>query len=196
MAELLSELLARCTRGDEHAVRELVDRFSRSAQSLARAILNDDHLAEDALQNSFLAALRRLGQLRDSRAFPGWFRQIVRTEACRVLRRRREPAMGAVNEAAAGDAAPDTDAQAAELRSIVREVVKRLPPAKSQTTELFYFEQHSCAEIAELLDIPTGTVKRRLHDARQRLRSMLLGYVSEDEPPEEPEAPPERRLPL
>jgi RNA polymerase sigma-70 factor (ECF subfamily) len=196
VAELLSELLRACRRGDEQAMGRLVDRFSRSAHALAAAIVNDDHLAEDAVQNSFLAALTRLDQLRDTKAFPGWFRQIVRTEAHRILRHRREPTTGPMKEMNADGPTPGEDAQASELRSIVREAVRKLPPPRCQPTELFYFEEHSCAEIAQLLHVPTGTVKRRLHDARRQLRSMLLGYVSDEIPPEKPEAPPEWPLPL
>ena len=196
VAELLGELLEGCKRGDECAVRALVGRFTVSAQSLAEAILNDEHLAEDAVQNGFLTALRKLGQLRDPKAFPGWFRQIVRTATHRILRRCREPAAGAMSEAPAGHVGPDGNAQMAELRSIVREAVKKLPPAGHQAAEMFYFEQRSQAEIAEFLHVPEGTVKRRLHDARQQLRDMLLGYIGDEMPSQKPEAPPEWQLPL
>lgn len=196
MSELLSELLERCRRGDQVAVRVLVGRFSLSAQSLAAAVLKDEHLAEDAVQAGFVTALARLGQLKDAKAFPGWFRQIVRTAAHRILRRRREPAAGSMSEAPASDAGPDARAQTAELRSMVREALKRLPPAGHEAAELFYFAQRSQAEIAELLRVPEGTVKRRLHDARRQLRNMLLGYISDERPPEKPEAPPEWNLPL
>ena len=81
MAELLNELLARCRRGDGQAVRTLVQRFGDSVRALARALLDDEHLAEDAVQAALLTAVQRLDQLRQPEAFAGWLRQIVRTEA-------------------------------------------------------------------------------------------------------------------
>lgn len=195
MAKLLKDILAGCMRGDEHAVDELVRRFRRSAQTLAEAILKDEHLAEDAVQNSFVTAVSRLDQLRDSKSFAGWFRQIVRTEVQRISRRRKDTPIGAGNEMHASDATPDTNAQVSELRCLVRDAVKNLPPSGNETAEMFYFEQRSCSEIAELLQIPSGTVKRRLHDARKQLRSMLLGYVREDKP-DKREGTSEWRLPL
>ncbi|MBN1553242.1 MAG: sigma-70 family RNA polymerase sigma factor [Phycisphaerae bacterium] len=195
MAELLCEILDRCQRGDETAVRLLIERFHRSAVSLAKAILRDEHLAEDAMQNSFVTALRRLGQLRNVDAFPGWFRQIVRTESTRILRRRTEAATGSMSDVGTNHTQPEQDAMVNELRAAVREAVRQLPPAGEETVRLFYLEQRDCNAVANELQIPVGTVKRRLHDARQQLRSILLGYIHDETPTEPPEEPPEG-LPL
>lgn len=196
MTDSLQQLLARCRGGDEEAIALLVERFGRRARSLATAILGDEHLAEDAVQEGFLAALERLGQLRDPLAFPAWFRQIVRTQAHRILRARRERVGGEGDAQPAGASAPDQAAQAQELRRIVRRAVADLPPAGSAAAELFYLDEHTVAETAELLNVPVGTVKRRLHDARTMLRSMLLGYVCDEPEEERPPRPPEWPLPL
>jgi RNA polymerase sigma-70 factor (ECF subfamily) len=194
MEQTISDILARCRHGDACAVRLLVRRFSHSAGQLATALLSDQHLAEDAVQNAFLTALARLEQLRAPTAFGAWFRQIVRTESHRILRHRRgetdvrdEIDIGVFNDPAAA-------AEASELRAVVREAVKRLPPAASKTTEMFYLDERSHAEIADFLEVPTGTVKRRLHDARRRLRELLAGYMGESEPRRR--RPPEWHLPL
>jgi len=195
VTESLEQLLACCGRGDEEAVAELVERFGRRARSLAAAILDDRHLAEDAVQDAFLAAIGHLGQLRDARAFPAWFRQVVRTQAHRILRRRRERT-GEPADLTAGTAAPDRAAERNELRRIVRRAVANLPPAGSAAARLFYLDECTVAETASLLNVPEGTVKRRLHDARAMLRSMLLGYVADEPAEEEPPRPPEWPLPL
>jgi len=196
VTEPLEQLLARCRRGDEEAVAVLVERFGRRARSLATAILGDEHLAEDAVQEGFLAAIGKLGQLREAGAFPAWFRQIVRTQAHRILRRRRERVGGPAEAPAGNGPAPDQAAQADELRRIVRRAVAALPPPGGAAAELFYLDEYTVAETAELLNVPEGTVKRRLHDARTMLRSMLLGYVADEPPEEEPPQPPEWPLPL
>ena len=90
MTELLEELLARCQRGEEDAIGALVQRFRVWAVDFAAALIEDRQMAEDAVQEGFLKALRRLPELRDPKAFPGWFRQIIRTETNRILRKQRE----------------------------------------------------------------------------------------------------------
>ena len=65
------------------------------------------------------------------------------------------------------------------LRAVVRKAVESLPPASRVTTELYYFAEMKHSDIAEQLDVPVGTVKRRLHDARRMLRTVLLGLVEE-----------------
>jgi RNA polymerase sigma-70 factor (ECF subfamily) len=69
----------------------------------------------------------------------------------------------------------------AETRLLVREALAALPPAGRETAELFYLDEYNCAEVAELLHVPKGTVKRRLHDARSRLRDLLLGQIDDAE---------------
>jgi RNA polymerase sigma factor (sigma-70 family) len=195
VAELLEALLRLCAQGDEQAVAELVGRFSPSAMSLAEAILADGALAEDAVQNAFLAALRRLGQLREPQAFPAWFQQIVRTEAGRIIRGRRDGPAFPQEPASPTRDGPEDEAMKAELRSVVRAALGRLSDAQRTAAELFYLDERSIAEVAHALRVPAGTVKRRLHDARRQLRSMLLGYIAEEEPPR-PAAPRRWDLPL
>ena len=182
MIELLHELLARCRRGDEDAVETLVSRFRNYAYDLAKAIVEDDHLAEDAVQEAFMAAISRLQDLRDPDAFPGWFRQVVRTQANRIARRRRESTGVDTTERPSGDLSPASHLEKRELRELVRQALAALPEKSRETAALFYLEERHHLEVAELLRVPPGTVKRRLHDARQRLRDILLGYMAPIEP--------------
>ena len=151
----------------------------------AAAITDDRDLAEDAVQEAFIAAFQRLTDLREPDAFPGWFRQIIRTQAARTLRKRRELPSTQNDLHANGDCSSHDRLQAEELRAVVRSALRSLPSAGRDTAELFYLEEMSCASISDLLGVPEGTVKRRLFDARARLRDMLLGYVQGDEPVQE-----------
>jgi RNA polymerase sigma-70 factor (ECF subfamily) len=174
MAELLSELLARVRSGDRSAVAVLVARFQPRAVEFAAALLGDSHLAEDAVQNAFIKALGRLSDLREANAFPGWFRQIVRTEALALTRRRSVEGPGG----GARDA-PEAPVHAAvrdEMCEVVRAALAALPPRGRETAQLFYLGELDCPEVARRLDVPIGTVKRRLHDARKKLRELLSGY--------------------
>jgi RNA polymerase sigma factor (sigma-70 family) len=172
MNEPLAALIERCRTRDEDAMAELVRRFRTWALDLASALLDDASLAEDAVQEAFTTALLRLKDLRDPLAFPGWLRQIVRTEVNRLLRKRREVCLD--DESQRRQAGPAmTEPERNDLREHVREVIRGLPPLMRDATELFYLEERSCSEIAAMLRIPQGTVKRRLHDARQRLHGVL-----------------------
>ena len=173
----LTELLLRCREGDEQAYATLVRRFHDRAYDVARAFVHDSHLAEDAVQNAFLTAFCRLQDLREPAAFPGWFRQIVRTEASRIIRRRSDNTDGPASENPSGDLSPNSGAELTELRQIVHHAVNSLPVKARETAKMFYLDELSHNEIANQLEISAGTVKSRLHRARQRLRNLLLGYV-------------------
>jgi RNA polymerase sigma factor (sigma-70 family) len=188
---LLTQILAGCREGAPDACRELVRRFEAHAQGLARALVGDAHLAEDAVQNAFVRALGSLGDLRDDRAFAGWFRQIVRSECHRITRRGGHEALP--EEVASDRVAPDDVMALAEKRALVREALALLPRAGRETAELFYLEGKTCMEVAQALGVPEGTVKRRLHDARARLGEMLLGLHEEDK--QRQSGKPERDLP-
>jgi RNA polymerase sigma-70 factor (ECF subfamily) len=202
LPELLYELLERCRRGDRDAAGLLVRRFQRWALDLGTSLLNDEHLAEDAVQAAFVRALMQLGDLHDPAAFPGWLRQIIRTECHRISRRRQNerpmPARGAETLAADGPTPPQ-HLELHEREQLVRQALSALPEPGQQTAELFYLDQQGCAQVAQQLGVPAGTVKRRLHDARLRLRQLLLGCADEGQEPRAPSPktkPGQRRLPL
>lgn len=196
MNEPLHQLLARCEAGDDDAIAQLVRRFRSWAIDFAAAIMEDETLAEDAVQEAFITALQRLPELREPAAFPAWLRQIVRTQAHRITRKRRELPIAKVADLSDKEPTPPETLDRQELHRKVREAVELLPPAGRQTVELFYLHERSCAEVADLLHIPQGTVKRRLHDARKRLRGMLLGHIDGSTTRAEQEKPGGQRPPL
>lgn len=189
----MDDLLEHCRNGEDDAITTLVTRYRTKALDLAGALLQDEHLAQDAVQEAFIAALARLGALRDPAAFPGWFRQIVRTQCNRIRRCRREEPTDQVDDASSGEAdSPSAAAERRERHELVRRALASLPPRGRRAAEMFYLEERRCLDIGAELDIPLGTVKRRLYDARQRLRPMLLGQISDeaiDEPAERTQLP-------
>jgi RNA polymerase sigma factor (sigma-70 family) len=175
----MRELLQRCKDDDTEAITTLVRRFRTKALDLAGAILRDDYLAQDAVQQAFLTALRRLDDLREPAAFPGWFRQIVRSECTGILRRRREQPAADTAELVSEALTPSEYAQREDRCRVVRQALAALPDISRTAAEMFYLDECTCADIGSRLNIPVGTVKRRLFDARERLRGVLLGYVAE-----------------
>jgi RNA polymerase sigma factor (sigma-70 family) len=179
---LLRELLKKCETGDGAAVAELVRRFRPWALDLATALSGDREAAEDAVQEAFISALHRLRNLREPEAFPGWFRQIIRTQVNRTQRGRQELPVPEAELSAEVTASPEEHLQAEELRSAVRKALQALPSTGRATAERYYLDELSITAIAERLGVPEGTIKRRLFDARAKLRELLLGYINDVEP--------------
>jgi RNA polymerase sigma factor (sigma-70 family) len=180
MTELLEELLARCIDGDQAAFAALVRRFRSYAMNVATHILADRHLAEDAVQEAFLVTFERLESLRTPAAFPGWLRQIVRTRAVRA-RRRLEPAREVCERAEQHQPSLPPLVEREELRRIIRTALDSLPDRSRETATLFYLNELDHYRVADALNVPCGTVKRRLHDARRHLRDQLAAYVEVDD---------------
>lgn len=171
-------LLALVARGDEHALGELYDRVGRVAYGLAYRIVRDDRLAEDAVQEGFLAVWRTAASYSAERAKAStWILTLVHRRAVDVVRReerrRAEPL-----EDSGGDAAGSTGSaeQAAWLRferDRVQAALKRLPDAQREALELAYYGGYSQAELAERLGLPLGTIKSRMFAGLARLRELL-----------------------
>lgn len=162
-------------RGDQDAFAALVRRYQDVAVAYAMAALGDYHLAQDAAQEAFAEAHRRLPTLRAPRAFTAWFRRIIVKHCDRITRRRRHPATSL--EAAFGVASPEPSPlevfEAAETRAALHRGIAQLSEAQRQVVLLHYMADRPQAEIAAFLGVTSNAVKTRLYTARLHLRSHL-----------------------
>lgn len=179
MPELAQLIHATCT-GDLAAYGEIVRRFQNLAYGCAYAVLGDFQLAEDVAQEAFLDAYRKLDELREPAAFPGWLRRIVLTHCTRLTRRQRLATVP-LEEAGAepGTTPPDEELARRETQDLVLAAIQSLPETQRLATTLFYLGGHSQAEIAQFLETLVGTVKKRLHDARRNLKERMAAMLSE-----------------
>ena len=83
-----------------------------------------------------------------------------------------------------------------ELQQIIHQALSGLSESSRQTAELFYLDEQSCAQVAHTLNVPKGTVKRRLYDTRQKLRDILLSYVEQPEAKRKKKRKYDKRMPL
>ncbi len=162
----------RARRGEPTAVAELFRRYWRAARAAAYGVTGDLSLAEDAASEGFSAAMNGLANLRDPGRFAPWLRVIAVRTAKRLLtassvRNGLEPRELPDSE----PFAPSERLEQQELAALVREAVGSLPPRLREAISLFYFEDYSVEDAARFLDIPSGTVKRRLHDGRKQLQA-------------------------
>ena len=158
----------------EHLVRD----FNGMVYAVAYSRLSDTQLAEDAAQEAFLTAYQRIAQLNDAGAFPGWLKRIAQTHSDRLLRRQGPPSEAVDQQEHLVSSAPTPEAQleALESRQRVRLAVAALPETARDVTRDYYLHGESQREIAERMNIPLATVKKRLQYAREQLRKMFSGF--------------------
>jgi len=175
----LESLIERSRSGDLEAFGRIVRRFQDMAYGYAYSILGDFHLAQDVAQEAFINGYRRLADLRTPDAFPGWLRRIVFKHCDRITRRKRPPTLPIEHaaEAAAHGEGPDRLAQGREIQEKVLEAIRTLPEHQRTATTLFYINGYSQTEIAEFLEVPLTTVKKRLHDSRTKLKQRMMDMV-------------------
>jgi RNA polymerase sigma factor (sigma-70 family) len=183
LSELSDEdVLGLVARGDERALGELYDRYGRIAYGLALRVLRDATLAEDAVQDAFLAVWRSAARFLRERAKPStWILTLVHRRAVDLVR-REERRRGEPLDDTEHPAGETTDEEVAvrEQRRLVQEVLRELPPTEREALELAYYGGFTQSELAERLGVPLGTVKSRMFSGLRRLRDLLAerGYTA------------------
>ena len=183
-----AELVDRARQGDDAAFGQLVERHQKAVFRAAYAALGSREEAEDASQDAFLAAYRKLHLFRGEASFRTWLLAIAWRHALDrrggVARRLRLFFSPDDNQWPPVEHAAPSQEQALvdrELREQVRAVMTTLPAKYRDALLLATSGDHSFEEIGEILGIPTGTAKWRAAEARRQLKRKLarLGYGSE-----------------
>jgi RNA polymerase sigma factor (sigma-70 family) len=173
------ELVIRARAGDRGAVGDLYTRFWAAARASAYSIVKDFAAAEDATAEAMRLALMALHTLRDPDRFAPWLRRIV----LRVARRHTtQPARAAesIEDAVRSDELdPSKSVERRQMAVLVCQAVERLPRAEREAIVLYYFEGYTSDEAARFVGIPVGSFRRRLHDGRLRLRTLLTRRLNE-----------------
>jgi RNA polymerase sigma-70 factor, ECF subfamily len=177
LAHLSDEaLLSLVASSDDGALAELYDRFGRVAYGLALRILRDEALAQDAVQEAFLAVWRSADRFLAERAKAStWILTLVHRRAVDLVR-REDRRRGEPLESAAEPVASGTTEDEAELgfeRRVVQEALRQLTPEQREALELGYYGGLTQSELAERLGQPLGTIKSRMFTGLSRLRDLL-----------------------
>jgi RNA polymerase sigma-70 factor, ECF subfamily len=171
-------LVVMALAGSRPALSRLVERWSPRLLAFAARTLGEADGARDVVQETWAGALAGLPRLSDPARFPGWIFGIAHRRCAdhvrSAARRRRLGAQAA--EAALTPAGPDPPGPAERLDLSI--ALARLPPDQRSAVGLYYGEGLSVEEIAEALGLPDGTIKSRLHAARQTLKKFLEGGSS------------------
>ena len=170
-------LVLRCQGGEAAALDALVVRWHPKLCRLARRLTGDFDGASDLVQDAWVAIVRGVRRLEDPARFRVWAYRIVTNKCADWIRRRRVRRDAAREMQAAAnarsndkrDATPEDAGDVDHLYAALRE----LPDDQRAILSLHYLEGLGIAEIAAVFDLPTGTVKSRLHNARARMRTIL-----------------------
>jgi RNA polymerase sigma-70 factor (ECF subfamily) len=175
------QLIQRVAMGEKEALEELYTRYSSPVYSLARFMLRQEALAEEATQDIFLNIWLKASSYNSERGEPrAWIMSVAHHKVVDIIRsRRRNITMTDPKDYETLDLLPSTQmptAEEAELnleRDRIRKALSILPPAQKEVIVMAYFQGLSQSEIAEKLGQPLGTVKTRVRLAMQKLRAEL-----------------------
>ncbi|MDI3388690.1 sigma-70 family RNA polymerase sigma factor [Streptomyces sp. B-S-A8] len=168
-------LLSAVAHGDQTALRALYERHADAMLRLVRRLSSDQGVAEEILQESWLAVWRSAGGFRGESSVRGWLLGVARRQAHNRLRRSRPQLADLAEAEEVPDPGPSVEDQVvrksehAELLTAVR----ALPEHLREVLALVLVEELPYPEVAAVLDIPVGTVKSRMSQARKRLGNML-----------------------
>lgn len=176
--EILDELLILGTQsGDQHAWRQLVERWHARLLSHALRLLGRPDAAADVTQEAWLSMVRSIQGLEDPARFRPWAFRIVANKAADWVRNRRveRDQLGVqetLDSRVIDTSVPVVD-ETKEKKERLRRAIRQLPPEKRHLISMYYLEQMSLADIADALRVPLGTIKSRLHAIRQELKEQL-----------------------
>jgi RNA polymerase sigma factor (sigma-70 family) len=167
----LPQMVRSAQAGDRAAFAALVTRYKNLVFSVALGVLRDADAAADVTQNVFVTAWQKLAELRQPGSLPPWLRETARRQALQHLRSRRRAWQR--EQVAEPDSIEGAEAQLAERQEVhaLGEALDSLPAEVREILLLYYSEEQSVAQVAQLLEIGEDAVKKRLQRARQTLRA-------------------------
>lgn len=165
-----AELVKAVLGGDRAAFAALVQRYERAVLGVATSVLEDHHAAQDAAQEAFMVAYRRLDSLRNGSTFGAWLLRITHRQAVRMARQRSRAAEVV---RPADDPAVERDGRLDDASQTLLAEVMRLPRHERDVLMHKHFAGHSVRTIAEMTGRPLGTVTKQLSRAYARLRRRL-----------------------
>jgi RNA polymerase sigma factor (sigma-70 family) len=170
--EQLDDLVRRCQKGDQEAFEAVYREFHSRLKFYIRRLTSSVDHTDDLLQDIWVKVIRKIKGVRDPRAFTAWLYRIARHE---VISRYRtdEPSVGLSEEVLESCFSDKEIDFSSEDAVAVHQGLDRLKAPQREVLTLFFLEEMSYKDIAQVLDINLGTVRSRLYHAKQSLRREL-----------------------
>ncbi|HJN51589.1 MAG: sigma-70 family RNA polymerase sigma factor [Pseudomonadales bacterium] len=167
-------LVLRCQDGDASALPILIDRWQRRLVNYARLATKDADLAKDIIQDTWLNVIKALPSLRDPARFRVWLYQMATNKISDHFRHQEVVSKHIeYSKNNATHVEKDRDREQLEREEAVSYVLQQLSPDHRTVLALYYLGEFEVEEISHILSIPKGTVKSRLHHAREQFRENL-----------------------
>ena len=172
----------------EGAFEKLYQESFKHAYCTASRLIKNEQDIEDVLQNSYMYVAKYIKDLKNPESFNNWLSVIVKHECQKFIskKKRASDIFVAVKKTKEFELIDENNLpvdyiEKSETRDVIQRIVDDLPPDKRACIVLFYYEQHSLAEISEILGVPEGTVMSRLYYARKKLEKEFRKLQKKDE---------------
>ena len=184
MEALIKKRIKQVIKGDQDAFAEIVEIYSNSIYQLGYRMLGNRHEAEDIAQEAFIRAYVNIKSFNQDLKFSTWLFRIA-TNLCIDRIRKKKPdyyldaevsgtdGLTMYSQLASNSPIPEQELESLELQESVQKEILKLPEKYRSVIVLKYIEELSLNEISEILDLPLGTVKTRIHRGREALRQQL-----------------------
>lgn len=181
---MIKEKIKRVKKGDQAAYEEVVEIFQNRIYQHCFRMIGNIHEAEDLAQEVFIRAYVNIHSFDNSRNFSTWIYRIATNLTIDRLRKRKPDyyldaevkgteGLNMYSQLAASERLPEDEVESLELQNYIHQEILSLPPIYRSIIILRYLEEFSLKQISEILDIPLGTVKTRIHRGRESLRNKL-----------------------
>ncbi|PAE34577.1 RNA polymerase sigma factor SigW [Neobacillus sp. YX16] len=184
MEALIKKRIKQVIKGDQDAFAEIVEIYSNSIFQLGYRMLGNRHEAEDIAQEAFIRAYVNIKSFNQDLKFSTWLFRIA-TNLCIDRIRKKKPdyyldaevsgtdGLTMYSQLSSNSPLPENELESLELQETVQKEILKLPEKYRSVIVLKYMEELSLNEISEILDMPLGTVKTRIHRGREALRQQL-----------------------
>ncbi|HLS09590.1 RNA polymerase sigma factor SigW [Lentibacillus sp.] len=181
---ITKEKIKQVKRGDQSAFADIVSFYQHKIYQHCYRMLGNRHEAEDIGQETFIRAYINIHSFDDKRKFSTWLYRIATNLTIDRIRKRKPDyyldaeirgtdGLNMYSQLATDSRLPEEEVQGMELQDYINQEIAGLPPKYRSVIILRYLEEFSLQEISDILDIPLGTVKTRIHRGREALRKKL-----------------------
>lgn len=184
MEAIIKQRIKQVLKGDQNAFGEIVELYKDKVFQICFRMLGNRHEAEDMAQEAFVRAYVNIHSFNISMKFSTWLYRIA-TNLCIDRIRKKKPdyyldaevagteGLDMYSQVAADTVLPEDELESLELQETIEAEIEKLPEKYRSPIVLKYIEELSLKEISEILDLPVGTVKTRIHRGREALRNQL-----------------------
>ncbi|KMJ56936.1 RNA polymerase sigma factor SigW [Bacillus sp. LL01] len=184
MEELIRKRIKQIKKGDQDAFAEIVELFKDKIYQLVYRMIGNSHEAEDIAQEAFIRAYININSFDVNRKFSTWLYRIATNLTIDRIRKKKPDyyldaevagteGLTMYSQVAADIALPEEEVETMELQGEIQHQILKLPDKYRTVIVLKYIDELSLIEISEILEIPVGTVKTRIHRGREALRQQL-----------------------